>query len=76
VAAKRHVERIKGMTIGAIEIHESAIGDELEITMRGTPEKIVQVLVSGLPREALMQLNDALAAEIASRAVEAQDATK
>jgi hypothetical protein len=41
--------------------------DDLEITLRGTPAAIVDVLAEGMPREALEQLADAIQHELDRR---------
>jgi hypothetical protein len=56
------------MPIGAIEFEESQTDNgELEVTMRGQPEKIMQVLIHGLPLEALQQMATAMDAELRKR---------
>jgi len=59
--------------IETVEIGK-AFGDQLEVTMRGTAQQIVGVLVNGLPREALEQVRYAMEAELAKRRDEAQSA--
>lgn len=56
------------MPIETIEITNTAAGEDMEITLRGKPERIIQVLIGGLPREALMQVHEALAVEMSKRA--------
>jgi hypothetical protein len=55
--------------IEEIQIKNSKrLGNDCEITMRGTPENLMRVLVEGMPREGLEQLKDALEAEMVKRA--------
>ena len=54
------------MSIDAISIGP-APDDQLTITMRGSTESVIKVLVHGLKRESLLQLNDALTSELALR---------
>lgn len=54
-------------TVIDIDIANGKQDDELEVTMRGTPDAVVKALVGGLSREALKQLHDALGAEIEKR---------
>jgi len=56
--------------IEAIEIGNGE-GELMTVTMRGTAENIVKVLVEGLPREALEQIRDAMSAELVKRRGEA-----
>jgi hypothetical protein len=62
--------RIQMATIEAVEI-TNATDDELEVTMRGKPEAIIQALVSGVGGEALVQIRDAMDAELRRRRDEA-----
>lgn len=45
----------------------------LTLTMRGDVTKIADALINGFPREALQQLADAFAAELAKRKLDAND---
>lgn len=45
----------------------NAEGDGLTITMRGETAQIINVLIHGLPPEALKQLHDAIQAELIAR---------
>src|ERR1051325_1629282 len=51
----------------------NGLGDDLELTMRGKPEAIVNVLVHGLERDSLQRIADELAAELARRAEDAKE---
>lgn len=42
---------------------------EVTLTLRGKPEHVIKALVSGMPREALEQLRDALGEELEKRHV-------
>lgn len=55
-------------TIDSIELKD-ATGDDLEVTIRGNAEKVIDALVHGLSRESLEQLRDAMTDELAKRAV-------
>ncbi len=52
-----------------IEINKST-GDseQVEITYRGEPGAVIHAMVNGLPREALVEVQDALERELAKRA--------
>jgi hypothetical protein len=50
----------------------NGLGDDLELTMRGKPEAIVNVLVHGLERDSLQRIADELAAALARRAEDAK----
>jgi hypothetical protein len=54
---------IESIKIGNVE------GEDMQVslTMRGVPEKVIEVLAHGLPREALLQIRDAIAAELENR---------
>ena len=54
----------------------NAEGEQVEVTLRGKPEAVIKALIDGLPREALMQLGDALSTELAKRSDEASGSTK
>jgi hypothetical protein len=54
------------MVIDRLKVGNADDG-QLEVTLRGKPEAIMHALVSGLDREALLQLQDALTTEIAKR---------
>lgn len=41
--------------------------NKLTITLRGDAEALIKVLINGLPREALIQINDALVRELDAR---------
>lgn len=58
------------MAVDTIEITQGQQADELEVTvkLKGEPEAVIKALCHGLPREALMQMQDALGAELAKRA--------
>ncbi len=56
------------MTIETIELAvANGKGSELEITLRGQAEKVIEVLIGGLPREALLELHEALGVELTKR---------
>lgn len=54
------------MVIDTLKVGDADDG-QLEVTLRGKPAAIMQALVSGLDREALLQLQDALTTEMAKR---------
>jgi hypothetical protein len=56
------------MAIETIEIG-NAKDNQIAVTLRGEPEQVIKALVSGLSREALQQINDALVDELARRKV-------
>ena len=56
------------MTIETMDLEITNGAEEsIEITLRGKPDAMIHALVCGLPREALLQLNEALAAELEKR---------
>lgn len=54
------------MAIETIQIG-NATDDQLSVTLKGSATDIIRVLVNGLPREALQQINDAIVAELDTR---------
>lgn len=57
------------MAIDTVEITSGQEADQLEVTvkLKGEPEAVIKALCHGLPREALMQMQEALGAELAKR---------
>ena len=53
------------MTIEVIE--ENVSDDVLELTMRGTPEKVIQLLAQGAAKEDLLKIAEAFQREIDKR---------
>ena len=53
--------------IEAIAIKQGERDDEIGVTMRGNAADIIKVLVHGLPYEAVLQLNEAIARELEVR---------
>lgn len=54
------------MTIETIQIG-NATDDQLSVSLKGSAAAIIQVLVNGLPHDALRQINDAIAVELDAR---------
>lgn len=50
-----------------IEITDGTDDGVLEVTLRGTAEEVVGILAKGLSREAMIQLKDAMDAELNKR---------
>jgi hypothetical protein len=61
---------IDTLNVGNVE------GEYIEVSLRGKPEAIIRALIDGLPREALLQLGEALTRELAKRRDEASGSTK
>lgn len=62
------------MSVDTIEITQGQEEDSLDVTVRlkGKPESVIEALCHGLPRAALVELRDAIAAEIAKRELSKQ----
>lgn len=54
-------------TMEAIAIRKGDADDEMEVTIRGKSEAVIDALIHGLPKEGLQQLHDAIGAELAKR---------
>ena len=63
------------MTIETIdlEVKNGCAEDELEITIRGKSAQVIEALIRGLPAEGLLELHEALEAELAKRRAVATD---